>query len=240
MSAYTEYSPAAEYLHLLSAPMWPQLSTRLARALADADPAAGTAVEFGADTGLGTEVLMRSLAPAPVVVAEPAATLRAVLLARLHNLPDGERVSVFPCGAEELMLPERICAAIGIHMIGHLAPSARRALFADLVPRLAPGAPMIFNVQPPDTADIVEVPPFTVQQGQLRYEGSGRALPTGPDRLHWTMTYRTLHEDREISRAVAEYDWWIVTAQALASELADAGAPAEIDDSLVIARGPHR
>ncbi|MFD3702119.1 hypothetical protein ACFWUP_03120 [Nocardia sp. NPDC058658] len=158
----------------------------------------------------------------------------------VHNLPDGERVRAFPRGAEAPVLPERICAAIGIHMIGHLAPEVRRTLFADLVPRLTPGAPIIFNVQPPHTAETVEVQPFAVQQGQLRYEGSGRALPAGPDRLRWTISYRTLHEDREISRAVAEYDWWIVTAEVLARELADAGAPAEVDDDLVIARGTDR
>ncbi|MDE1675149.1 class I SAM-dependent methyltransferase [Nocardia gipuzkoensis] len=240
MSGYDEYSPAAEYLHLLSAPMWAQLSVRLAAALADADPAAGTVVEFGAGTGLGTEVLLKTLPRAPVLVVEPSAHLRAVLLARLPALPGGERVTVFPWGAADLALPERIAAVIGMNMIGHLAPEVRRTLFADLVPRLAPGAPVVLSVQPPHTAEPVEVPPYAVAQGELRYEGSGRAMPVGPDRLRWTMTYRTLHVDREIARAVAEYDWWIVTADELADELAGAGAVVKVDGDLVIARGPGR
>lgn len=43
----------------------------------------GTVVEFGAGTGLGTDVLLDTLHPAPLLVAEPSAHLRVVLLARL-------------------------------------------------------------------------------------------------------------------------------------------------------------
>ncbi|WP_067480838.1 class I SAM-dependent methyltransferase [Nocardia amamiensis] len=240
MTGYAEYAPAAEYLHLLSMPMWPALVERLGAVLDTADAKPGVAVEFGAGSGLGTEVLLNRIGSVPVLVAEPSAHLRAILLARLQAVPGGDRVTVFPCGAAELDLPQRIVAVMGIHMIGHLAPATRRALFADLVPRLVPGAPMIFNVQPPDTAKTVEVPPYSVAQGQLRYEGSGRAVPAGPDRLRWTMTYRTLDGEREIDRAVAEYDWWITTADELAGEIEAAGAPAEVNGDLVVARGPHR
>lgn len=205
MTGYDEYSASAEYLHLLSAPMW--------TALAGADPAAGTVVEFGAGTGLGTDVLLDALAPAPLLVAEPSAQLRAVLLARLSARPDSDRVTVYPCGAAALPLPERVAAAVGMHMIGHLPPDERRALFAALIPRLAPGAPVVLNVQPPDTpVEVPDFPPFGVDIGRLRYEGTGRAVPVGPDRLRWTMTYRTVQNGVELGRAVTGYDWWTVSA----------------------------
>lgn len=241
MTGYTEYSPAAEYLHLLSAPMWTAAAERLTAVLGQGDPGpdAGVVVEFGAGTGLGTEVLLNHFASAPIVAAEPSPHLRAVLLARLRDLPGGERVTVFPCSAQQLVLPDRIVAAVGMHMIGHLGPDARHELFGKLVPRLAPGAVLVFNVQPPESPEPMEVPPFVVEQGRLRYEGSGRAVPVGADRLRWTMTYRTLQGADEIGRAVADYDWWIVTAAGLAEEITAAGAHAEVDADLVIARIPH-
>lgn len=241
ITGYQEYSPSAEYLHLLIGPMWSPLAGRLAAALSGADPGSGTVVEFGAGTGLGTDVLLDTLHPAPVLVAEPSAHLRAVLLARLSARRDADRVTVFPVGATQLPLPERIAAASGMHMIGHLAPAERRALFTALMPWLVPGAPVVFNVQPPDTAvEVPETPPFGVTVGRLRYEGQARAVPAGPDRLRWTMTYRTLDGDTEIASAVAEYDWWTVSAATLAAELTAAGAAAvRIDDDLVIARAPE-
>ncbi|AXB42716.1 class I SAM-dependent methyltransferase [Amycolatopsis albispora] len=236
---YREYAPSAEYLHLLSRPMWTSLSGRLAAVLAGVDPAGGVVVEFGAGTGLGTDVLLDTVPDAPVLAAEPSPELRAVLLARLAARPDADRVTVYPAGAADLPLPDRIAAAVGMHMIGHLAPGDRRALFTALVPRLAPGAPVVFNVQPPETA--VEVPesePFAVRAGRLRYEGRGRAEPVGPDRLRWTMTYRTLDGDAEITTAVTHYDWWTVSATTLAAELRAAGASSvDIDGDLVAARG---
>ncbi|MGK8524945.1 hypothetical protein ACRS6B_26935 [Nocardia asteroides] len=237
IDTYIEYSPAAEYLHLLSAPMWPQLRPRLTAALVGADPGTGVVVEFGAGSGLGTNVLLNVLAPAPILVAEPSPHLRAVLLARLHDRPDGDRVTVHPCGATELVLPERITAAVGLHMIGHLDPDRRQSLFTALLPRLAPGAPMVFNVQPPATAtEPVQVEPYSVRVGGLEYEGRGHAEPVAGDRLRWTMTYRTLLDGTEIARATTRYDWWTMSADGLAEELHQAGATqVTIDDDLVIA-----
>ncbi|MFI6368788.1 class I SAM-dependent methyltransferase [Nocardia sp. NPDC050630] len=183
MQPYSEYSGSAEYLHLLSIPAWEQMAGRLTAALSGADPATGTVVEFGAGTGLGTHILLDTLAPAPVLAAEPSAQLRAVFLARMAARHDRDRIPVFPGGAVELPLPDRIAAVTGMHMIGHLAPTQRHALFAALKPRLTPGAPVVFNVQPPDTAvEVPEWPPFGTTVGRLRYEGTGvpyRPHPTG-------------------------------------------------------------
>jgi hypothetical protein len=51
------------------------------------------------------------------------------------------------------------------------------------------------------------------------------------------MRYRTRLEDGTVlAEASAEYDWWIVTPDGLAAELADAGLVTAVDDDLVVAR----
>jgi hypothetical protein len=51
------------------------------------------------------------------------------------------------------------------------------------------------------------------------------------------MRYRTRREDGTVlAEASAEYAWWIVTADGLAAELADAGLDATVDEDLVVAR----
>jgi hypothetical protein len=82
---------------------------------------------------------------------------------------------------------------------------------------------------------------MTVSVGGLVYEGTGSAEPTGPDSVHWRMRYRTRREDGTVlTEASAEYAWWIVTAEGLAAELADAGLRPSVDEDLVVGRMPLR
>jgi hypothetical protein len=233
---YQEYSASAEYLHLLSVPAWADLRPRLTAALAGVDPDAGPVLELGAGTGLGTDVLLDAL-PNDVLAVEPSAALRGVLLARLADRGTA-RVTVFPGGATEAPLPDRVAAVVGMHMVGHLAPPDRKRLWAAVAERLSPGGPVVLDVQPPATAEVVpEFPWISVTAGGLRYEGTGSARPTGPDSVHWRMRYRTRREDGTVlAEASAEYAWWIVTADGLAAELAEAGLTATVDDDLVVAR----
>jgi methyltransferase family protein len=234
---YAEYDASAPYLHLLSEPMWADLGPRLADALAGADPAAGAVLELGAGTGLGTERILAAVPGCPVLAAEPSAALRAVLLARLRGMAGGERVTVLPVGAAEADLPERLAAVVGMHMVGHLDPDTRRALWRGIAARLAPGAPVVINVQPPDTATAVPAwPPFGVRQGELTYQGTGSAEPTGPESVRWRMQYATLRDGVVVEEAVAEYEWWVLSAAGLAAELADAGLRTDVDGDLVVAR----
>jgi hypothetical protein len=109
-------------------------------------------------------------------------------------------------------------------MTGHLDPDRRRGLFVALLPRLAPGAPVVFNVQPPAAAtEPVQVDPYTVRVGGLEYEGRGHAQPVAADRLRWTMTYRTMLDGAEIARATAEYDWWRLSASGSSMNYLDPG-----------------
>lgn len=55
------------------------------------------------------------------------------------------------------------------------------------------------------------------------------------------MRYSTLDGERVLAQATTTYEWWIVSASALATELADAGLtvdhqPDTYGDDLVVAR----
>lgn len=234
----TEYEPSAPYLHLLSLPLWDGLRPRLAAALAGVDAGASTVLELGPGSGIGTEVVLDAVPDAPVLAAEPSAALRGVLLARLAGRPDAGRVTVYPASAAEVPLPARLAAVVGLHMIGHLRPEQRRALWPALAERLGPGAPLVINVQPPDRAVAVPpFPPFAVTQGALTYQGTGSAEPTGPESIRWEMRYATLHGDTVLDEVVATYHWWITSASELADELRAAGLAVDgADDDLVVAR----
>jgi hypothetical protein len=174
--------------------MWTGLRPRLVAALTGV-PDAGPVLELGAGSGLGTDVLLDTL-PHDVLAAEPSAALRGVLLARLADR-DAERVTVFPGGATEVPLPDRLAAVVGMHMVGHLAPAARKRLWAAVAERLVPGGPVVLNVQPPEAAEPVPEWPWSgVTVGGLAYEGTGSAEPTGPDSVRWRMRYRSRDERR--------------------------------------------
>lgn len=217
--------------------MWAGLRPRLAAALHAVGPGAGPVLELGAGTGLSTEVLLDTV-PNAIVAVEPSGSLRAVLLARLAGRAGG-RVTVEPCGALDAPLPERLAGVVGMHMIGHLSPADRTRLWTAVAARLSPGAPVVINVQPPATATAVPSFPWSgTTVGALTYEGSGHAAPAGPDSVTWHLSYRTRRGDEVLAAAVAEYRWWVVTADALAAELAAAGLTASVDGDLVAAHAP--
>jgi hypothetical protein len=237
---YHEYDRSAQYLHLLSVPTWGPLRERLAAVLAGVDPAAGAVLEFGPGSGLATEVVLDTVPRAPVLAAEPSAALRSVLLARLCGRADAARLSVHPGRATQVPLPDRLAAAVGLNMVGHLTPDERARLWPALAARLVPGGPVVFNVQPPDTAAAVpEFPPKSVTVGRFTYQGTGSAEPTGPHSVRWRMRYATLDGDTVLDEATAEYDWWIVSADGLAAEFASAGLTVESTrEDVVVARAP--
>jgi hypothetical protein len=50
------------------------------------------------------------------------------------------------------------------------------------------------------------------------------------------MQYATLRDGVVVEEAVAEYEWWVLSAVGLAAELADAGLRTDVDGDLVVAR----
>lgn len=235
-----EYGPSAPYLHLLMQPAWTELRPAFAAELGRVDPGAGSVVELGSGSGIGTELLLETVPAARVLAAEPSAQLRAVLLGRLTTHPQAHRLTVQPCRAQDLVLPDRISAVLAAHMAGHLDAASRHALWRALAARLTPGAPVLLTVEPPDSVRTVpEFPPMEVTAAGLTYRGTGAAEPAGDDSVEWRMRYSTLDGDRVVHTAEARYRWHVLSADRLAAELADAGLRVTSQaDSRVVARAP--
>jgi hypothetical protein len=162
---------------------------------------------------------------------EPSPVLRAVLLARAGADPAlRERVTVVAADALSAPLPDRLGAVMAINMIGHLPPADRRRLWDLVRQRLAPGAPLVVNLQPP--AEPIAVPETvfaSVRIGRYTYEGSGGAQPAGPDTVTWRMRYRTLDErGHAVHDSVINYEWQVLSPQELLDELAAAGFTARV------------
>jgi cyclopropane fatty-acyl-phospholipid synthase-like methyltransferase len=222
-----QYAESAEYIDIMSRPSWELFGPALAEALEGLDTAAGPVVDVGAGTGLGTEVIARTLPDARILAVEPSSGLRGVLLSRLASSDDlRRRVTVLPTGIETAPLPETLSAVVAMNMIGHLAPEARRGFWKLLDDRLAPGGRAVVNLLPPHQAAETPDAQFTgITIGRHLYEGWGRAEPAGADAVAWHMTYRVFDSDdhRMLRTVRVDYRWWVLSAEQLGAELAAQG-----------------
>ena len=226
--SHDEYHTSGEFLDPFSHGAWRALREPVVAALAGAAPDAGPVVDLGAGSGLGTRVIAETLPYAHILAVEPSAIQRAALFARLDGLHD--RVTVVAADAESADLPDRLGAVVAINMIGHLDADARRALWRRVADRLAPGAPLVVNLQPP--AEPVEVPEtefVTVRVGGHTYVGSGAAQRASPDSVTWRMRYRVRDDaGRPVREASAEYRWHVLSPAGLLAELSAAGFDAAV------------
>ena len=227
-----EYAASGEFLDVLSRDAWAALVEPVTAALRGVDPAAGPLVDLGAGSGRGLRVLAGLAVDAVLLAVEPSPVQRAVLLARVVDDPSlSGRVTVIASGAEEVHLPDRLGGVLAMNMIGHLQPSQRRRLWQRIADRLAPGAPLVFNLQPPVRAEAVPETDFAaVQIGRHRYLGSGRAEPDGPDAVVWHMRYRVCDEHGNVEREItAQYRWYVVAPEAAEAELSAVGLGRRLD-----------
>ncbi|MFF0717169.1 class I SAM-dependent methyltransferase [Micromonospora sp. NPDC003816] len=173
---------------------------------------------------------------------EPSPVLRAVLLSRIARHPDlRQRVTVLAEDALSFELPRRLGGVLAMNMIGHLKPDGRRTFLRRVAERLAPGAPLVLNLQPPAEPTPV---PFTVfgevQVGRHTYERGGSAEPSGPTAVTWRMRYRVRDADGTVLREDrANYHWHVVTPEILLAEMADAGLAGKVG-ALDVVRATRR
>lgn len=220
------YETSGEFIDVLSRPAWNALRATVEAALAGASPQDGPLVDVGAGTGLGLQVLAGLAPTAELLAIEPSPVLRAVLTARVAADDDlRDRVTVVAADALGAELPDRLGAVVAMNMIGHLAPQHRRAFWRRVCERLAPGAPLVVNVQPPTEPTTIPYTPFgAVQIGRYTYEGGGSAEPAGPDAVTWRMRYRVAAADGTVVReSRIDYHWHVVSVPELVDELGEAG-----------------
>ena len=224
------YDTSGEYTDVLSGQMWEMLREPMLGALGEPRPGQGPVVDMGAGTGLGTLVLAGAWPDAEVLAVEPSPVQRAVLLARIASDADlRERVTVVAGDATGVPLPAQLSAVVAVNMLGHLDRAARSRFFSRVSRRLAPGAPLVVNVQPPATPTDIPYARFgTVRVGKYRYEGGGSAEPRGDDAVIWSMRYRVLDDAGVIVRETAvDYLWHVMSVTDLLTELREAGLHGE-------------
>ena len=226
------YETSGEFMDVLSGPMWQVLREPVLAALGEPRAGQGPVVDMGAGTGLGTRVLAAAWPDAEILAVEPSPIQRAVLLARVASDADlSERVTVVAGDATGVPLPTPLGAVVALNMLGHLDRAARARFFSRVGRRLAPGSPLVLNVQPPATPTAIPYFTFgTVGVGRYRYEGGGSAEPKGDDTVIWSMRYRVLDDAGATVRETAvDYPWHVLSVTDLLAELDDAGLHGEAD-----------
>ncbi|MGW4070520.1 class I SAM-dependent methyltransferase [Nocardia grenadensis] len=202
------YSPVAEFYDLVPR-AHAEGEAALRKILAEVDPGAGPVVDIGAGTGRTCRIVAEVLPTVKILACEPAPAMRAVLT---HDVVADEdlrrRVTIVAEPAESVVLPDSISALIVFGVLGHIGAEARRALWDRVLPRLAPGAPVLVELLPvtrPTTLPKMEL--AREQIGDLVYEGSLAAEPAGGDLIRMTSTWQ-ISGDAAPTRVVRNVSEW--------------------------------
>lgn len=229
------YASAAEHFDLITKPAWANIGPTLTAALKEARE--GAVLDIGTGTGLSLTAIANALPRHEIIAIEPSPSLRIGLFTRLADDPAlAERVTVLAGTVEEAILPTHLGAAVGINMLGHLAPPTRVAMWSRLAARLSPGAPAVFTLQPPSRPESIPETPFgEATVGRLRYSASGSAEPSGKDQVTWRVTYRVHDGDTLLSEQAIEHQWWTLTENQVEDELRRAGFDTQFHDGFALA-----
>ncbi|MGN9837266.1 class I SAM-dependent methyltransferase [Nonomuraea sp. H19] len=220
-----QYERSAEFVDAMLAAHWTVLAPALTEALRGMP---GPVVDVGAGGGHGTRVIARAVPEAEIFAIEPSPALRAVLMARTYESPDlRDRVTVLPSGLLQAAMPPRLGAMVAVNVIGHFGPADRHAIWQLLGERLLPGGRAVLNLQPPAEPTVVPQTRFSeLHIGRRRYEGWGRAEPSGPGQVTWHMTYRTVQDGEPAEEVEVSYAWWVLGQDQLKAELTENGLQA--------------
>lgn len=218
------YSPVAEFYDLVPR-AHAEGEAALRKILAEVDPSTGTVVDIGAGTGRTCRTVAEVLPTAKILACEPAPAMRAVLT---HDVVADEdlrrRVTIVAEPAESVVLPDSISALIVFGVLGHIGSEERRALWDRVLPRLAPGAPVLVELLPvtrPTTLPKMEL--AREQIGDLVYEGTIEAEPIGGDLIRMTSTWQ-ISGDAAPTRVIRNVsEWHTFGIEDLAAETGLAG-----------------
>ncbi|NEE04378.1 class I SAM-dependent methyltransferase [Phytoactinopolyspora halotolerans] len=233
------YGAMAEFHDLFMVEPWDELRSHV-RAAFGGLPAEAIIVEIGAGSGIGTRVIAQETR-ARVFALEPDLVMRAILTARVADDPElASRVTVVAGAvpADLGRLPERVDGFVCAHMLGHLAESDRRALFAWLATHLSDDGTGLVTVHwprrevggsPDETngandagggndadgsgGDVVEVRTL----GEYEYRARHHA-PDRPDESR--SSYEVWRGEVMLRRYTFTSAWRIVTTEVISTDLA--------------------
>ncbi|MGK8491558.1 class I SAM-dependent methyltransferase [Nocardia asiatica] len=202
------YSPVAEFYDLVPR-AHAEGEAALRKILAEVDPSAGPVVDIGAGTGRTCRIVAEVLPAVRILACEPAPAMRAVLT---HDVVADDdlrrRVTIVPDSAETVALPDSISALVLYGVLGHIGLEDRKALWDRVLPRLAPGAPVLVELLPitrPMALPKMELARERI--GDLVYEGSLEAEPIGGDLIRMTSTWQ-ISGDAAPTRVVRNVSEW--------------------------------
>lgn len=203
------YSPSAEFYDMVAVRHTASSGPPLARVLAGIDTTHGPVLEIGAGTGRVTEVIAATLPDAEILAAEPSATMRAQLMARIAGNPDlRRRVTVTDGSAQDMPLPDQISAAVLFGVAGHLSQAERTALWRRLAERLPQGGRIVVELMGVSAPRSIP-PAMSLREtvGEQTYEWWIGGEPAGGDAMRFTTTWKVLHGGRTVREITDSYDW---------------------------------
>jgi SAM-dependent methyltransferase len=214
------YSPSAEFYDMVAVRHTASSGPPLARVLDGLDTSHGPVLEIGAGTGRITEVIARVLPGVEILAAEPSATMRAVLTARIARNPDlRRRVTVLDVAAQELEPPDQLSAVVMFGVAGHLTLPERTALWPRLARALPPGGPIVVELM--GVSAPRSIPPVMSLResiGRQTYEWwiGGEPAPGGA--MRFTTTWKVICDGRTVREISDSYDWQTFDVSQLARE----------------------
>ena len=214
------YTQSAEFYDIVAGQHWLHSDPALESVLAGIATSHGPVLDLGAGTGRSTEVVARTLPEAHIIAVEPSPGMRAVLTSRVVRNPDlRHRVTVVASTAQEVVLPDRLSAAVICGVAGYLDQRERQELWRRLRERLAVGAPVVVElmaVSVPQHVAPMRIARETV--GEQIYEAWLSGEPSGPDRMRWKANWRVWLAGALVRELDVEHEWFTFGVDDLASE----------------------
>ncbi|WP_406151622.1 class I SAM-dependent methyltransferase [Streptomyces sp. NBC_01012] len=214
------YSVSAEFYELVATRHTASSGPPLSRVLDGVDTSYGPVLEIGGGTGRVTEVIAAALPHTEIIVAEPSATMRAVLTSRVARDADlRRRVTVVDGSAQDLALPEKLSAVVIFGVAGHLTAPERVSLWKRLAARLPPGAPIVVELMGVSSPRVIP-PVMSLREtiGRQTYEWWIGGEPTEGDAMRFTTTWKVLREGRTVREVSDSYVWHTFDVAQLAAE----------------------
>lgn len=214
------YSPSAEFYDMVAVRHTASSGPPLARVLAGTDTGHGPVLEIGAGTGRVTQVIAAALPEAEILAAEPSATMRAQLMARVAADPDlRRRVTVTDGSAQDMELPEQLSAVVIFGVAGHLSRVERTVLWRRLAERLPPGGPLVVELMGV-TAPRRIPPTMSLREtiGEQTYEWWIGGEPAGDDAMRFHTAWKVLRDGRTVREVEDSYVWHTFDVAQLARE----------------------
>jgi cyclopropane fatty-acyl-phospholipid synthase-like methyltransferase len=157
-------------------------------------------LEIGAGTGLITTSLA-DWTSAEIFALEPSVEMRGVLLSRLSSQPELlSRVTVLPCDALSVCLPEPVEAVVMINVMYALEPDYRKRLWPVLAASMETNGLLVFTWRdsgPPQPRPLQEL--VSRRVGRHTYTALSEILGTDGEATRARYVHRITEGDKVIS-----------------------------------------